>query len=157
MAYALIAGVPPAYGLYSAIVVTALGSLFGSSSHLINGPTNAISLAVFGATAGTAGHHNIVFLLALLVGVVQILIALLKLGDLTRYVSESVILGFMLGAGLLVALSQLPPLLGLKAQGDGHQHFLYRYGAPCATAAPSNQAALSSAWSRWSSSLPCER
>ena len=47
MAYALIAGIPPEYGLYTAIVVTALGSIFGSSSHLINGPTNAISLVVF--------------------------------------------------------------------------------------------------------------
>ena len=126
MAYALIAGVPPEYGLYSAIVVTALGSLFGSSSHLMNGPTNAIALTVFGATAGHPDPLGAVFLLALMVGVLQILIALLKLGDLTRYVSESVILGFMLGAGVLVALSQVPPLLGLAKQGDGHQHFLYR-------------------------------
>src|SRR3954469_13813149 len=52
MAYALIAGIPPEYGLYTAIVVTAVGSVFGSSSHLINGPTNAISLVVFSAVAG---------------------------------------------------------------------------------------------------------
>src|ERR1700731_1196794 len=55
MAYALIAGVPPEYGLYTAIVMTALGSLFGSSSHLINGPTNAISLVVFSGLASLAG------------------------------------------------------------------------------------------------------
>ena len=126
MAYAVIAGIDPKYGLYTAIVMTALGSLFGSSSHLINGPTNAIALVVFSATAGLPDRLEAVFLLALLVGVIQLLIALLKLGDLTRYISESVILGFMLGAGLLVALSQVPPLLGLPAQGDGHQHFLYR-------------------------------
>src|SRR5436190_21849210 len=52
MAYALIAGIDPRYGLYTAIVVAGLGSLFGSSSHLINGPTNAISLVVFSALAG---------------------------------------------------------------------------------------------------------
>src|SRR5438874_4565880 len=52
MAYALIAGIEPQYGLYTAIVMTALASLFGSSAHLINGPTNAISLVVFGAVAG---------------------------------------------------------------------------------------------------------
>src|SRR5437660_9299714 len=52
MAYALIAGVPPQYGLYTAVVMTALGSLLGSSRLLINGPTNAISLVVFGAVAG---------------------------------------------------------------------------------------------------------
>jgi SulP family sulfate permease len=130
MAYALIAGLPPQYGLFTAIVMTALGSLFGSSSHLMNGPTNAISLVVFSAVAsfGTTldDRLNAVFLLAVLVGVIQIVIALLRLGDLTRYISESVILGFMLGAGVLVALSQVPPLLGLPAQGDGHQHFLLR-------------------------------
>src|SRR5437899_9777623 len=52
MAYALIAGIDPRYGLYTAIVMTALGSIFGSSAHLINGPTNAISLVVFSAVAG---------------------------------------------------------------------------------------------------------
>lgn len=132
MAYALIAGIPPEYGLFTAIIVTALGSIFGSSPQLINGPTNAISLVVFSAIAGL--HLNpangeplhAVFLLALLVGVTQIVIALLKLGDLTRYVSESVILGFMAGAGALIALSQIPSLIGVASTGEGHQHFLYR-------------------------------
>jgi SulP family sulfate permease len=131
MAYAQIAGIEPRYGLYTAIVMTALGSLFGSSSHLINGPTNAISLVVLSAVAGLAGVNGdqsaqAIFLLALLVGAFQILIALLRLGDLTRYVSESVILGFMAGAGFLVALSQLPSLLGLREQGREHSYLLYR-------------------------------
>ena len=134
MAYALIAGIPPVYGLYTAVVMTALGSLFGSSSHLINGPTNAISLVVFSAIAGLELHGadassqelQAVFLLCLLVGGFQVMIALLRLGDLTRYVSESVILGFMAGAGLLVALSQVPNLLGLPQMGDGHQQLLVR-------------------------------
>src|SRR5215471_520839 len=114
MAYALIAGIRPQYGLYTAIVMTALGSLFGSSAHLINGPTNAISLVVFGAVDGfTQGPNDpnrilAVGLLAVLVGLIQILIALLKLGDLTRYISESVIIGFLTGAGILIALGQLP-------------------------------------------------
>jgi SulP family sulfate permease len=132
MAYALIAGIEPQYGLYTAIVMTALASLFGSSAHLINGPTNAISLVVFGAIAGVAGHQDgptaieVVGLLAILVGLIQVLIALLRLGDLTRYISESVILGFMAGAGLLVALTQVQNLLGLKAKGSGDDHLLYR-------------------------------
>src|SRR5262245_20544150 len=54
MAYALIAGLEPVYGLYTAIVMTALASVFGSSKHLINGPTNAISLVVFSAVDGLA-------------------------------------------------------------------------------------------------------
>src|ERR1700756_3160185 len=76
MAYALIAGVDPRYGLYSAIVVTAVGSLFGSSQFLINGPTNAISLVVFSALAGVASDNpgapgavfEAMFLLAIMVG-----------------------------------------------------------------------------------------
>ena len=132
MAYALIAGVKPEYGLYTAVVMTALGSLFGSSAHLINGPTNAISLVVFGAVDGfTQGPNDpnrilAVGLLAVLVGLIQILIALLKLGDLTRYISESVIIGFLTGAGILIALGQLPSLLGLQPIGDGDLPFLQR-------------------------------
>src|SRR5476651_1977819 len=102
MAYALIAGVDPRFGLYSAVIVTIIASILGSSNHLINGPTNAISLLVFGALASfdeRFDSYQAMFLLAIIVGLVQILIAVFKLGDLTRYVSESVILGFMADAG----------------------------------------------------------
>jgi SulP family sulfate permease len=132
MAYALIAGIEPVYGLYTAIIMTALASVFGSSSHLINGPTNAISLVVFSAVAALStgpddpARMQVVALLAVLVGLIQIIIALLRLGDLTRYISESVILGFMAGAGLLVALTQVQNLLGLKSLGTGEDHLLRR-------------------------------
>ena len=137
MAYAQIAGVPPVYGLYTAVVMTAVASLLGSSSHLINGPTNAISLVVFSAIAGLALDRGLapdqqlqaVFLLSLLVGAFQVVIALLKLGDLTRYVSESVVLGFMAGAGLLVALGQVPNLLGLPQKGGNDQLLVVRLWA----------------------------
>ena len=75
MAYALIAGVDPKFGLYSAIVITIIASIFGSSNHLINGPTNAISLVVFGALASfdeRLNSYEAMFLLALLVGTIQI-------------------------------------------------------------------------------------
>jgi SulP family sulfate permease len=128
MAYALIAGVEPRFGLYSAIVVTAVASVFGSSSHLINGPTNAISLVVFSALAFVEPERRpeAMFVLAIMVGGIQCLIAILRLGDLTRYISESVVIGFMAGAGMLIALRQVGKLLGLKDQGTGHQHVLYR-------------------------------
>jgi SulP family sulfate permease len=131
MAYALIAGIDPRFGLYSAIVVTALASIFGSSSQLINGPTNAISLVVFSVLAfldpeARFDAAQAVFLLGIMVGAIQILIAVFRLGDLTRYISESVVLGFMAGAGLLVALSQIGNLLGLADQGNGHQLLVHR-------------------------------
>jgi sulfate permease, SulP family len=131
MAYALIAGVDPRFGLYSAIVVTAIASIFGSSSHLVNGPTNAISLVVFSVLAffdpeARFDAYQAMFLLGIMVGSIQILIAVFRLGDLTRYISESVVLGFMAGAGLLVALSQVGNLLGLPDKGNGHQLLVHR-------------------------------
>ena len=127
MAYALIAGVDPRFGLYSAIVVTVVASVLGSSNHLINGPTNAISLLVFGALASFDNRldsYQALFLLGGIVGVIQILIAVFKLGDLTRYVSESVILGFMAGAGLLVGIGQVGNFLGAVKKGTGDQSVL---------------------------------
>lgn len=131
MAYALLAGVDPQYGLYSAIVVTAIASVFGSSSHLINGPTSAISLVVFSALATFDPDARIeaaeaMFLLGVMVGSIQILIAVFKLGDLTRYISESVILGFMVGAALLLAIGQSGNLLGVRDRGTGDQNILLR-------------------------------
>ena len=131
MAYALIAGVDPRYGLYSAIVVTLVASVLGSSSHLINGPTSAISLVVFSALAFIDPDARVeaaeaMFLLGVMVGVIQIAIAVFRLGDLTRYISESVILGFMCGAALLLGLGQIGNALGVRDKGTGEQHVLYR-------------------------------
>jgi SulP family sulfate permease len=148
MAYALIAGIRPEYGLYTAIVTAILAALFGSSSHLIAGPTNALSLAVFSALAGVSDGVRqsdpiqMVALLTLLVGVIQILIGLLRLGDLTRYVSESVIIGFMTGAAVLIVLGQLHHILGLTPQGDGRQHFFYRLWLTFSEGGPINPYAL---------------
>src|ERR1035437_7358987 len=129
MAYALIAGVDPRFGLYSAIVVTLVASIFGSSSHLINGPTTAISLVVFSALAffdpdARFDAYQAMFLLGIMIGSIQILIAVFKLGDLTRYISESIVIGFMAGAGALVGLTQLGNLTGIRDRGTGQQHVL---------------------------------
>src|SRR5438874_6185143 len=96
MAYAILAGVPPEYGLYTAIVMTTVGALLDSSKLLINGPTNAISIALLSALAVIPEDQKVTaaVLLAFLVGATQLGIALLHLGDLTRYVSRSVIVGF---------------------------------------------------------------
>jgi SulP family sulfate permease len=147
MAYALIAGVDPRYGLYSAIVVTAIASMFGSSSHLINGPTSAISLVVFSALAFLDPDARIeaaeaMFLLGAMVGAIQIFIAVFKLGDLTRYISESVILGFMAGAAVLLAIGQIGNALGIRDKGTGHQHILHRLWLTLTESDPVNLKAL---------------
>ncbi len=131
MAYALLAGVDPRFGLYSAIVVTFVASIFGSSSHLINGPTSAISLVVFSALSMFDPDQRVeaaeaMFLLGAMVGSIQIFIAVFRLGDLTRYISESVILGFMGAAAFLLAVGQISNALGVRDKGTGAQHILYR-------------------------------
>lgn len=147
MAYALIAGVDPRFGLFTAIVFTAIGSLFGSSSHLINGPTGAVSLVVFSTLSffdpeARPDAYEGMFLLAAMIGVIQILIGVLKLGDLTRYISESVITGFMSGAATLTIVGQIGNALGLKNQGTGHQHVFHRLWLTLTQDAPLNWKAI---------------
>jgi SulP family sulfate permease len=131
IAYALLAGVDPRFGLYSAIIFTAVAGLLGSSRHLVNGPTGAVSLVVFSALAfidpeARLDAFEAMFLLTVMVGTVQIAIAVFKLGDLTRYISESVVTGFIAGAAVLTIVGQVANALGVKALGTGHQHVLYR-------------------------------
>lgn len=121
MAYAIIAGVNPVYGLYTAIISTILASAFGSSNHLIAGPTNAISLLVASSMRDHMGLDNayeMLFLMTFMVGIMQILFGILKLGKTINYVSHSVIVGFTAGAGILIALGQLNQLLGISIKNS---------------------------------------
>jgi SulP family sulfate permease len=129
MAYAQVAGIPPQYGLYTAIVVAAVGSLFTSSRQLIDGPTNALSIAILSSLAFLPRDEKLpaVFVLALLMGLMQIGLRILRLGDLTRFISHGVIVGFTVGAGLLLVMDQLKNLLGLQAQGGEQDHFVTRF------------------------------
>jgi SulP family sulfate permease len=147
MAYALLAGVDPQYGLYSAIVITFVAALFGSSSHLVNGPTSAISLVVFAALSFFDPDQRVeaaegMFLLGVMVGAVQIAIGVFRLGDLTRYISESVILGFMSAAAGLLAIGQIGAAFGLHERGTGAQHLLHRLWLTLTQGEPVNVKAL---------------
>jgi SulP family sulfate permease len=147
IAYALIAGVDPRFGLYSAIVFTAVAGVLGSSRHLVNGPTGAVSLVVFSALAfidpeAKLDAYEAMFLLAAMIGAIQIAIAVLRLGDLTRYISESVVTGFISGAACLTIVGQVANALGVKAQGTGHQHVLYRLWLTLTQSAPFNVKAV---------------
>lgn len=129
MAYASIFGMPVQFGLYTAIVMTAVGALFASSKQLINGPTNAISIAMLSALASVPAEARIEasIMMATLIGIVQTGITLLRLGDLSRFISHAVVVGFTVGASVLLVLDQLKNVLGLKAQGSHHDHFLTRF------------------------------
>jgi sulfate permease, SulP family len=124
MAYALIAGLPVQYGLYASIVPTIVGCLWGSSAHLITGPTTAVSLVVFSALnklapVGSPDYLGLVFFLALLMGVLQIAMGVVRLGQLLNFVSHTVLLGFMAGAAVLIGFQQLPGLLGVSIAKSG--------------------------------------
>ena len=117
VAFAIIAGLPPQYGLYAAIVPTIIAALFGSSRHLISGPTPAISIVIFTAISpladpATAAYIQLVLTLTFLAGMFQLSLGLARLGALVNFVSHSVVVGFTAGAAILIATSQLSNLLG---------------------------------------------
>lgn len=119
IAYALIAGLPAEYGLYAAIVPVLIACLWGSSWHLICGPTAAISIVLFTSVSplarpGSDDFVALILLLTFLAGLFQWLLGLLRFGSLVNFVSHSVVLGFTLGAALVIALGQLPNLLGIE-------------------------------------------
>jgi SulP family sulfate permease len=117
MAYALIAGFPPAAGVATSVVASILGAAFGSSEFLINGPTNAISVMLAGNAALFAAHGDparAIVLLTLMIGGSQLIAGLLRIGTLTRFVSEPVLTGFSAGAGVYIVINQLPAALGIE-------------------------------------------
>ncbi|MBF0172359.1 MAG: SulP family inorganic anion transporter [Magnetococcales bacterium] len=123
VAFAAIAGLPPEYGLYTAMIPVIVAALFGSSHHLVSGPTTPISLLVFStlatmAPAGSSDYVSLALTLAFLAGLFQIALALAKLGLLVNFVSHSVVVGFTAGAAVLIASSQLKHLFGLHFEHD---------------------------------------
>ena len=119
IAYAMIAELPPQTGLYAAIVASIVGALWGSSYQLHTGPTNTTSLLVLSslltiASPGTPEYIAAAGLMAVLIGVVRLLMGLAKLGILVNFVADSVIIGFTLGAGVLIGANQLRHLFGLQ-------------------------------------------
>ena len=119
VAFALIAGLPPVYGLYSAMVPPIIAALFGSSRHLISGPTTAISIVVFAtvskfAEPGSAQFIGMALTLTFLAGAYQFALGLARMGALVNFVSHSVVVGFTAGAAILIATSQLKHFFGIK-------------------------------------------
>ncbi len=119
-AFASLAGLPPEYGLYTAIVPCIVAALFGSSWHVVSGPTNANSLALFAtlaplAAVGSPAYIQLALAVTVLVGVMQWLIGALRLGSIANFISPSALRGFMSGAAALIALHSLSDLFGLAA------------------------------------------
>ncbi|TNH14126.1 SulP family inorganic anion transporter [Halomonas sp. BL6] len=122
VAYAFIAGFPPEIGLYTAIVAAAVAALFGSSWHLVSGPTAALSIVLASVVGGLGTLDSSQYLAAaltvtFLVGVIQLAMGLLRLGSLVSFISHTVVIGFTAGAAILIATSQLEHLLGVNVAG----------------------------------------
>ncbi len=118
VAFALIAGLPPEYGLFTAMITPIIAALFGSSFHLVSGPTTAISLVVFAslskdAVPGTPLYIQLAVTQCFMAGVFQLIFGLFRVGKLVKYVSQTVIAGFTAGAAILIITSQLPHILGV--------------------------------------------
>ncbi|HEX6007854.1 MAG TPA: SulP family inorganic anion transporter [Burkholderiales bacterium] len=118
VAFATLAGMPPQYGLYAAMVPAVIAALFGSSWHLVSGPTNVISIVIFAslspvAEPGSADYIRLVLTLTFLVGVMQLAMGLARMGILVNFVSHTVIIGFTAGAACLIFTAQLGNFFGL--------------------------------------------
>ena len=118
VAFATLAGMPPQYGLYAAMVPCIVAAIFGSSRLMVTGPANAISLTTMAliaplAAVGSERYVELVLTLAFLVGALQLLLGLARAGSIVEKVPHSVVVGFTAGAAVLIANSQLGPILGL--------------------------------------------
>ncbi len=123
--------------LYAAIIPVLIACLWGSSWHLICGPTAAISIVLYAsvsplAVPGRQDYITLILLLTFLAGVFQWLLGMLRFGALVNFVSHSVVLGFTLGAAVVIALGQLPNLLGLDLPSQATAiNSLLALVAPC--------------------------
>ena len=118
IAFAALVGLPPSYGLATAVLPCIVAALFGSSRHVMSGPTNANSLAMAAmvaplAAVGSPAYIQLVLAVTLLVGVLQLGVGALRLGALAHFISPAALRGFTGGAALLIALHALKDLLGI--------------------------------------------
>lgn len=125
VAFATIAGMPPEYGLYASIVPAIIAALYGSSWHLVSGPTTAASIVMFSslsalALPGSPQYISLAITLAFMVGVTQFVMGVVRLGALVNFISHSVIVGFTAGAALLIAAKQAKTFLGLEIPVKEH-------------------------------------
>ena len=127
VAFAAIAGMPPEYGLYAGMIPAIIAALFGSSKHLVSGPTTAASIVLFSALSvhaapGTMDYVSLALTMTFMVGVFELVLGLARMGALVNFISHSVIVGFTAGAAILIAAKQLKYFFGVDIARGGHLH-----------------------------------
>ncbi|MEQ1661736.1 MAG: SulP family inorganic anion transporter [Thiobacillus sp.] len=125
MAYAQLAGLPPYYGLYASFLPVIVAALWGSSNQLGTGPVAVVSLLTASSLAALAAPGSSEFvalaiMLALMVGIVQLLLGIFKLGVIVNFLSHPVIVGFTNAAAIIIALSQVSKLFGVPMGRSEH-------------------------------------
>ncbi|MBL7814790.1 MAG: SulP family inorganic anion transporter [Saprospiraceae bacterium] len=123
VAFAMIAGMPPIYGLYTAMITPIVAALFGSSRHLISGPNTPISLIVFAAVSKlaeptTEAFIQMTFVMTFMAGTIQLMMGIGRLGSLVSFVSHTVIVGFTAGAATLILTSQTKNFFGISVAAN---------------------------------------
>ena len=127
MAYAQLAGLPPYYGLYAAFLPPMTAALFGSSRQLATGPVAVVSLMTFAslapiATAGSERYIGLAIVMALMVGVIQLGLGILRLGLVVNFLSHPVVNGFTNAAAIIIATSQLSKIFGVNVDTAEHHY-----------------------------------
>jgi len=127
VAFATIAGMPPEYGLYAGIVPAIIAALWGSSWHLVSGPTTAASIVVYSslsafAEPASADYVRLALTLTFMVGILELAMGLARLGSLVNFISHSVVVGFTAGAAILIAANQVKNFSGLEIPRGLHFH-----------------------------------
>ena len=122
MGYAVVAGVSPAYGLYTGVFAPLIGTLLAGSSLMVITVTNELAVPTAGILAGLGPQVSTraLFTLTLLIGLIQLVLGLLKLGSLTRFISNSVMTGFISGVAILLVFGQLQKLTGYAGGPSGN-------------------------------------
>jgi sulfate permease, SulP family len=136
VAFASIAGMPPQYGLYAGMIPPIIAALFGSSWHLMSGPTTAASIVLLSSLSAfaepmTPQYVQLALTLTFMVGVIELVLGLARMGTLVNFISHSVVVGFTTGAAILIASKQLKNFFGVPIPREGNlfvtlEHFWHQ-------------------------------
>jgi len=136
VAFASIAGMPPQYGLYAGMIPPIVAALFGSSWHLMSGPTTAASIVLLSTLSAlaeplTPEYVSLALTLTFMVGVIELALGVARMGTLVNFISHSVVVGFTTGAAILIASKQLKNFFGVPIPREGNlfttlEHFWHQ-------------------------------
>ncbi|EXJ13291.1 Sulfate permease [Imhoffiella purpurea] len=166
VAFATIAGMPPEYGLYASMIPAIIAAWFGSSRHLVSGPTTAASVVLFSALSamavpGTPDYVALALTLTFMVGVLELVLGFARMGALVNFISHSVVVGFTAGAAVLIGAKQIKHFFGVEMDSSGNLHeILFEFGKhsleinPIVTLVAATTLGLGIACKRWLPKIP---